>query len=452
MAFYRKILTELNHWKNSTSRKPLVLRGARQTGKTTVVNQFAKNFDSYIYLNLEKSEDNVFFESQKSVKDIFQRICFEKNISPKGRTLLFIDEIQNSPNAVMQIRYFYEEMPELFVIGAGSLLEIMMDMHKISFPVGRVEYRYLYPMTFEEFLIAMEENQAVELLNTIPVPDFAHQKLLNLFRLYSFVGGMPEAVVRYKETKDFLQVANIYESLFTSYKDDVSKYAKNSTETTIIRLIIETTPFETGNRISFENFGNSGYKSKEVSSALRTLERAMLVYLRYPITTTEIPMFADLKLRPHLQFLDSGLLNYALKTTGFYFKEDSLSDIYKGRLAEQIVGQELLAKSNLICEKPLFWTREKKQSNAEVDYLTINDGNIIPIEVKSGKAGTLKSLHSFIDNSKTNIAVRLYSGEYSIEDSVTPIGRKPYKLINLPLYCAYKINDYLNCVATVYQK
>ena len=443
MGFYRKIQKELQEWKDSPFRKPLVLRGARQTGKTTVINQFSKEFDTYIYLNPEKESDKKLFENNKNIKEIFQMICFEKNISPKGKTLLFIDEIQNSSNAVMQMRYFFEELPEIFVIGAGSLLEIMMDVHKISFPVGRVEYKYLFPMTFEEFLLAMEENQAIELLNSIPIPSFAHKKMLELFRLYIFVGGMPEAVLRYKETKDFLQVAKVYNSLISSYKDDVSKYAKNTNETTIIRHVIETVPFEVGNRITFENFGNSGYKSKEVSSSLRTLERAMILYLRYPITAATIPLFPDFKLKPHLQFLDSGLMNHALKITGLYYKDDSLSEIYNGRLAEQIVGQEIIANSTNF-EIPLFWTREKKQSNAEVDFLTIFDGEVIPIEVKSGKAGTLKSLHSFVDNSEVKIAVRLFSGEYSVEENITPIGRKPYKLINIPLYCVSKINEYLS--------
>ena len=213
MEFKRQILKDLKEWKESNFRKPLVLRGARQTGKTTVVNHFSKEFDTYIYLNLEKESDKNLFENKKDIKEIFQMICFERNISPKGETLLFIDEIQNSANAVMQMRYFFEELPEVFVIGAGSLLEIMMDVHKISFPVGRVEYKYLFPMTFEEFLLALEENQAAELLNTIPIPSFAHKKMIDLFRLYTFVGGMPEAVLRYKQTKDFLQVAQVYNSL-----------------------------------------------------------------------------------------------------------------------------------------------------------------------------------------------------------------------------------------------
>lgn len=446
MEFKRKLLGELEAWRSSPFRKPLVIRGARQTGKTTVVHQFARGFDTYIYLNLEKDEDKRLFGAGLGVRDTFQMICFEKNVSAQGDTLLFIDEIQNSPEAVMQLRYFYEEMPQVFVIGAGSLLEVVMDIHSINFPVGRVEYRYLFPMDFEEFLLSMGEHQSVELLSAIPVPRFAHQKLLQLFRLYTFVGGMPEALARYQETGDFLQVEQVYEALFTAYKDDVSKYARTATERTLIRHLIETAPHEVGRRVTFEKFGNSGYKSREVSAALRTLERAMLLYLRYPVTSATVPLFPDLKLHPHLQFLDSGLLNHVLRTTGLYFKDEDLSAVFQGCLAEQVVGQELLAQWSTRCEKPLFWTREKRQSNAEVDYLVVHDGVVVPVEVKSGKSGTLRSLHSFIENSNTDIGIRLYSGEYSVERNTSPAKRKPYTLINLPLYCTSKLHHYLEFV------
>ena len=334
-------------------------------------------------------------------------------------------------------------MPELFVISAGSLLEIMMDMHKISFPVGRVEYRYMFPLCFEEFLDAMGENQALEYYRQTLPPAFAHKKLSELFRLYTFVGGMPEALSRYKTTGDFLEVAAVYENLFLSFKDDVTKYAKNTGETNIIRHVIETSPAETGKRITFEKFGNSGYKSKEIGNALRTLERAMILYLRYPVTDYSLPFIPDLKLKPRLQFLDSGLLNHALGITGFYFKEDSLSSIYKGILAEQIVAQELLSQTCMRLEKPLFWVREKKQSNAELDFLIVKNTDLVPLEVKSGKTGTLRSLHSYIENSGANLAVRLYDGEYSVEHASTPMQKKPYTLLNLPLYLAGRVLDFL---------
>ena len=443
LGFNRKIIQSLRSWRHSAERKPLVLRGCRQVGKTTVIKKFAAEFDTFINLNLEIAGDRRLFENDLGVKELFSMICFEKNISPKGDVLVFIDEIQNSPNAVAQMRYFFEELPEIFVISAGSLLEIMMDMHKISFPVGRVEYRYMFPLTFEEFLEALDENQALGYFRQTPPPEFAHKRLSELFRLYTFVGGMPEAVARYKTTKDFVKVAAVYDNLFSAFKDDVTKYAKNPAETNIIRHVIESAPIETGKRITFEKFGNSGYKSKEIGNALRTLERAMILYLRYPVTEFALPFVPDLKLKPHLQFLDSGLLNHSLGITGFFFKEDSLSDIYKGILAEQIVAQELLALGELKLEKPQFWVREKKQSNAEVDFVIVKNTDCIPVEVKSGKTGTLRSLHSYIENSGAELAVRLYDGNYSVEEAVTPMQKKPYTLVNLPLYLASRVHDFV---------
>ena len=439
MSFYRSITPKLEEWAHSESRKPLILRGARQTGKTTLIRDFGKRFDSFIELNLEKKADRDLFEQDLPVRLLFQSICLEKNIVPSEKNLLFIDEIQNSPKAVALLRYFYEEMPELHVIGAGSLLEVMLERQKISFPVGRVEYLYLFPMTFEEFLDAISEKAALQMYRQKDIPDIAHNKLDSLFKQYSFVGGMPEVVARYAETRDLSQLGKIYESLITSYKDDVPKYAKNLSEANVIRHVIETSPYETGKRIKFEHFGNGNYKSREVGESLKILERAMFLYLRYPVNGHEHPLAPNFKLHPRLQFLDTGLLNYALGLTSLYFKDITLSDAYNGIIAEHVVGQELLASQNDVLQKPILWVREKKQANAEVDFLLVKNGDIIPVEVKSGTSGTLRSLHSFIDESGISNAIRLYNGQKSVEDAVTPQGRKPYKLTNLPLYYAGRL-------------
>ena len=439
MSFYRSITPKLEEWARSESRKPLILRGARQTGKTTLIRDFGKRFDSFIELNLEKKADRDLFEQDLPVRLLFQSICLEKNIVPSEKNLLFIDEIQNSPKAVALLRYFYEEMPELHVIGAGSLLEVMLERQKISFPVGRVEYLYLFPMTFEEFLDAIGEKAALQMYRQKDIPDIAHNKLDSLFKQYSFVGGMPEVVARYAETRDLSQLGKIYESLITSYKDDVPKYAKNLSEANVIRHVIETSPYETGKRIKFEHFGNGNYKSREVGESLKILERAMFLYLRYPVNGHELPLAPNFKFHPRLQFLDTGLLNYALGLTSLYFKDITLSDAYNGMIAEHVVGQELLASQNDVLQKPILWVREKKQANAEVDFLLVKNGDIIPVEVKSGSSGTLRSLHSFIDESGISNAIRLYNGQKSVEDTVTPQGRKPYKLTNLPLYYAGRL-------------
>jgi len=442
MVFDRAILKELNAWKQSSQRKPLVLRGARQVGKTTVVRQFGQSFDTFIYLNLELPADQRLFEGQLSPESTVQRILLEKKAQRRGQTLLFIDEIQQSPPAVAMLRYFYEQFPDLHVISAGSLLEIMMDTHKISFPVGRVEYRYLFPLSFDEFLSALGETEALGVLAAVPVPPWALSRLFELFHLYTLVGGMPEVVSRYSDTPDISALVPVFQGLLTAYTDDVSKYAKNATEVSVIRHVIESSAYEAGKRIAFEHFGNSGYKSREVGNALRTLERAMLVYLRYPTTALQPPLIPDLKRRPRLQLVDTGLLNYAAGLQAQYFGVQDLNALYKGILTEHIVAQELMATNSVSLKKPDFWVRELKQSQAEVDFILPWQSSLVPVEVKSGKTGTLRSLHSYIDTTGCTTAVRLYAGEPGWQSARTPAGN-PYHLLNLPYFLASRIHNYL---------
>ena len=447
MDFYRCAEEDLNQWKSSAYRKPLVLRGARQTGKTTLVRKFASSFDTFIELNLETERDRALFDNNLPASDLIQYICLEKGVTPQGKTLLFLDEIQYSARAVLLMRYFYEDLPDLYVISAGSLLEIMMEKEKISFPVGRVDYLYLFPMNFREFLLALHEKAALAFYDQTPVPAIAHNKLSQLFRLYSFVGGMPEAVRRYAETRDLSQVSSVYSSLLTGFLDDVSKYAQTVHESDVIRHVIETAPKESGNRITFEKFGNSGYRSIDVSTSMRKLQRAMLLYLRYPVTQTELPLTPDKKLKPRLQILDAGLLNYSAGIQAEYFRDTHLADVYRGNLAEQMIWQELLSQSRTELNVPAFWVREKKQSNAEVDFVYPYKGQLIPVEVKAGKDGTLRSLHQYIIQSKQKLAVRFFDREHSLVETATPdIPGSPsagYQLLNLPFYCAGKLPDYL---------
>ena len=443
MSFTRTIREGLEEWKTNAEHKPLVIRGARQVGKTTVIRDFGQSFDTFIQLNLEKSGDRAFFTDDLNPSITFQKICLEKKIEPQGRTLLFLDEIQNSPQAVALLRYFYEEMPELYVISAGSLLEIMMEKHKLSFPVGRVEYLYLFPMTFKEFLMAAGETQALALLEEVPIQQWAVPTLSKLYKTYTLVGGMPEAVAKYINGGDITKVSAVYRNLLTSYIDDAAKYASNKTEEQILRQFIEAAPKETGKRITFERFANTSYRSRDAGEALRTLQRAMLLYLRYPTTDLQLPLQTDTKRKPRLQFLDTGLVNFSAGIQGTYLTDEPVDTMYGGMIAEQITGQELLAASFYEMKPPLFWVREDPRSNAELDFVLIKDSKIIPVEVKSGKTGSLRSLHSYIDLTKTKTAVRLYSGDYSVEQAVTPMGNTPFTLINLPLFLAGKIGDYV---------
>ena len=252
MEFRRNIEDKLKAWSQSPFRKPLVLRGARQVGKTTAVKQFAVNYEQFIYLNLE-TDDAKSFEGERDIHKIVDRIFFLKD-GEKGKadTLIFIDEIQEVPSALNMLRYFYEEYPEYHVIAAGSLLESLFD-RDVSFPVGRVDYLYMYPFTFGEFLEALGERNA-----------------LNAYR--------------YVVTKDLSQVKPVYDSLLLSYLDDVEKYAKTTNQMQVMRHCIRSCFAEAGERIKFAGFGESAYSSKEVGEAMRTLRKALILHLTYPTT------------------------------------------------------------------------------------------------------------------------------------------------------------------------
>lgn len=441
--FNRIIVNELVKWANKKNRKPLVLRGARQVGKTTVVNQFAKNFEQYIYLNLELPNDSKPFQNFSNIEDLVQTLFFikDKEYGKRNKTLLFIDEIQEIPEAFNVLRYFYEEMPEIHVIAAGSLLETIFN-NKLKFPVGRVEFLVLRPVSFLEFLGAMGEIQAIEQFNTVPLKSFAHDKLLNLFHTYALIGGMPEIVNSYSEAKDITAIGSIYDSLIASYLDDVEKYAHNNSQVQVIRHVIKTSYFEASKRIKFQGFGKSRYGSKEVGEALRTLEKTFLLSLVYPTTSAKLPILPELQKSPRLHLLDTGLMNYMAGIQKEIIGTDDLNTIYHGAVIEHLVGQELLSNNFNVLSSLNFWVREKNTSSAELDYVMVYDGKLIPIEVKSGKEGKLKSLHLFMEESPHNLAIRLYAGELSLTKVKTTTG-KMYHLLNLPYFLASQLPNYL---------
>jgi predicted AAA+ superfamily ATPase len=442
--FKRQLLLELEKWRQNVPRKPLVIRGARQVGKTTLVNQFAAQYEQYIYLNLELSEDKEPFENFTSIENLINTLFFLKNktLGKKNTTLLFIDEIQEVPKALNILRYFYELAPEISVIAAGSMLETLFDKN-ISFPIGRVEYKVIRPVSFTEFLSAIDESAALEQLTQVPVAAFAQSKLLSLFHTYALIGGMPEIVQHYAKHKDLVTLGPIYDSLISGYMDDVEKYAKSNSQVLHIRHCIQSSFAQAGKRIKFEGFGNSAYKSREMGEALRTLEKALLMQLVYPCTSATLPMVPDIKKSPRLQILDTGLLNYFVGIQKEIIGTDDLNKIYQGTLIEHLVGQELLSFQYNALSALHFWVREKKESTAEVDYLFQYDGLIIPIEVKSGKEGTLKSLHSYMDIAPHNFAIRFYAGALNITDAITQNG-KQYKILNLPYYLGSQIEKYID--------
>ena len=448
MNLDRHVFRDLLEWKSSSERKPLILRGARQVGKTTLIHQFAKSFKNCVLLNLEIAEDRRFFTEFENVHTIVEALFISHNITPaeKGDTLIFIDEIQETPEAISMLRYFYEMEPEIYVIAAGSILEHSMRKIK-SFPVGRVNMLYMFPINFPEFLSAIKKKNAMEELNTVPIREVAHKTLLDLFNRYAIIGGMPEVVKKYVKTNNIADLPSIYESIWETYKEDVVKYAANNSEARIIRHIMSTAHLGLDLRIKFQNFGNSNYRSREVGEAFRNLDDAKVIQLIYPTTDTSPPILPDLKKSPRLQFLDTGLINHELNIQAEMLAMEDLNNAYKGAVIPHLVAQELMSLNTTKSVKPIFWVREKNQSSAEVDLVVQFNKMVIPIEIKSGKEGKLKSLHQFIEGAPHPYAVRMYSGKFSIEEHSTRSGKK-YFLMNIPYYLSTKLNEYLSYLVT----
>lgn len=441
--FKRTAIRYLRQWAKKEERKPLVLRGARQVGKTTLVELFAKEFDTYIYLNLEEKETAELFAADYSFEDLLAGIYFkakEKQDTHK-RTLIFIDEIQNEPKAVQTLRYFYEKRPDLYVIAASSLLESLMGRH-ISFPVGRVEYMALHPCTFEEFLMAMGMEDLAESVAQLQVPQSLHTYTLDLFKKFMIVGGLPEAVANYAQHQDFVRLNGVFNSLLSGYRDDVEKYASKPREQDAIRYILNYGWTFAGHRIQFAKFTSSSFKSADVSNAFRTLEKTLLLELVYPQTTASFPILPDLKKSPKLLWLDTGLVNYvAGMQEDLLFSADS-DELWNGDIAEHVVAQELLGATVNFGEKRMFWVRDAKNSQAEVDFLIRYKSHLLPIEVKTGSNSKLKSLHLFMEESKEKVALRLWNGPMT-SDVITKQNGDSFTLYNIPLYYAGHLPAFL---------
>ena len=440
----RKALQFLTEWKQSEYRKPLVIRGARQVGKTTLVKEFAKQYDVFLDLNLEKPADCALFEDYNNIQELITAIFFHKEKQKNGgTTLLFIDEIQFSKPAVAILRYFYEEANHIHVIVAGSLLETIIDVRKISFPVGRVQFMALFPCSFLEFLDGMGSRFDVDLIEQLQVKSVVHDRIMKAFHTYTLVGGMPAIVSQYAQNKDVLSLTETYEALLLSYRDDVEKYTKNANLICTIRTILLTGWASACEIITFERFGGTSYSSKEISAAFQTIQKAMLLDLIYPTSETQMPVLQNFRKRPKLVWLDTGLVNFAAGIQKEVFSVIDIQDAWRGRIAEHIVAQELLVQTNSLLSKRTYWRRDKQGSEAEVDFIYPYQGLVIPIEVKSGHNSKLKSLHLFMEYAPHNLAVRVWSQAFSVDEVTTKNG-KQFKLINLPFYYVCVIDKILS--------
>lgn len=436
--FNRIAIKQMRQWSERSPHKPLVIRGARQVGKSTLVREFGKEFDIFIEVNLELSEDAEIFTRTDDVLEIWQFLCLRNRVvSDKNkRMLLFIDEIQEVPQAVALLRYFYEKMPWLYVVTAGSRLQSLLKQ-RVSFPVARVEYLNLRPFSFMEYLNAVEGEAWCEMVRQLKVSAVMHPKLTGHFNQYALIGGMPEVVSNYVQYRDIERLSPIFNSLLKGYNEDVERYAKNEEQVRVIRHLLETAWFSAAEAIAMNNFGNSSYTSKQIHDAMDCLERAYILSLDYPITTTSAPAIPALRRAPKLIMVDSGITNFVADIQIEYLQNKELLDTWRGRAAEQIVAQELrVLLDNKFQEKQYYWVRDKKGTTAEIDFIWQQNAQIIPIEVKTGLHSHLRSLHSFVNTADRHVtAVRFWSGEFSVQDTFTPEPeRRPYRLINVPFY------------------
>lgn len=448
--FKRNIEKGLLIWKNKKNRKPLVLRGARQTGKTTIIREFAKTFNNLIELNLEIDSVRKIFSEIKNIKEIVQSIesITNQRIVP-SETLLFLDEIQNSVEAIKLLRYFHEELPALHVISAGSLLEVRMKKEGWSFPVGRVEFMYLYPASFMEFLIALGEDVILEHIHNYeinkPLPDPIHKKILNLFAAYTVIGGMPEAISLFLSQNSFRPVREFQKSLSLSFKEDFAKYSKES-EVEYLKLVWDRVPFEIGNRIKYSRLSGTGAISQKISKAFDVLHEAMLVERIFPSVSTIVPLTRKLKATPKALFLDIGLCTCALNISKDQIYDKLINPLFEGAIFEEVVGQELLALEAYDRKNLFFWTREEKGTSSATDYIFQVNNRLFPVEVKAGSHGSLKSLHQFLFRSKETLGIRIYNGQLKVEEHAVSLPNSQkiqYKLLSLPFYLVYKIKDIL---------
>ena len=431
---YRFAQEQLVRWKSSPRRKPLIVRGARQVGKTWLVERFADaEFDTLVKLDLEKRRDlHGCFGDNLDARTVLRRLELANGGRiVAGRTLLFLDEVQACPRAIMALRYFYEQVPELHVIAAGSLLEFVMG--DIPVPVGRVQHLHLYPMTFREYLLGMGNEVAAEWVVEHPstVDDSLQRTLLNELKTYFFVGGMPESVDVYRKTRSLVAASQAQTEVIGTYREDFAKYAARADSTNLDTVLLAVAR-NVGEQIKYVRLdrGRSGPTNHR---AFELLCKARVIHKIASCDPSGLPLGASANDRRFkAALLDIGLLqNLCRVPVELELRERDLLAMYRGALAAQFVAQEMIAASG---HELCYWARDARGSSAEVDYLAIREGRILPVEVKSGAGGSLRSLHLMLATyPNCPEGMVLYSGTYA---------RVPERRLTfLPLYYAAHIGD-----------
>lgn len=429
----RKIDQELLKWKNSPRRVPLLVRGGRQVGKTYAIEAFGKtHFHTTVTINFERNrrylsifDPSLDLSPLKIVRAIEE--LSQTAIHP-GETLLFFDEIQACPRAIMALRYFKEEMPNLHVIGAGSLLEFSLKGENFSFPVGRVEFQYMYPLSFHEFLAASQETVSLHRLGEIsldhPPSASLHAHLLSKVRDYFRIGGMPAALASFLKNGLSLEAAEIQQMILDSYRSDFGKYA-SAAQQKYLEMCFDRAPLLVGSRVKYSKIASEA-QARDLKGALHLLETAGLIHSVHATEASGLPLVSTIQEKKlKLIFLDIGLLQQYLYIDPQLLNKEDLLQVNAGALAEQFVGQELLVNTPSYRKESLFfWEREKRGSEAEVDYVIHYRTHIIPIEVKAGTSGKRRSLRIFMEEKGAPLGIHISQNPLSFQNRV----------LSLPLY------------------
>ncbi len=402
-------------WKDEKHRYPLLVRGARQVGKTYSIIKFGKNeFENLVEINFEqKPQYKICFDTLEPEKIIESLSILSKSDIIPGKTLLFLDEIQECPNAISALRYFYEQMPGLHVIGAGSLMEFVISQENFRMPVGRVQYIYMKPLSFLEFLDAVGENRTRKTVenitwNNLPSPA-VHHHLIFLVKKYSIVGGMPAVVSEYATTANLDRCLQIQTVIIQTYRDDFGKYA-SKVKHKYLEKIFYAVPKMIGKKFKYSHV-DSIMQSRDLKEALELLDKAGVVYRIKQISGEGLPLEANAKGR-HFKttFLDIGLMQNIcdLSSEMLMSPDENFVKINEGAVAEQFTAQELFAYRDSYQVPSLFyWAREARNSNAEIDYIIPCCSSALPIEVKAGKTGTLRSMHIYLEKYHLPTGVRI---------------------------------------------
>ncbi len=440
----RTALLYLENWLNESNRKPLIIRGARQVGKThTVRNVAERTGRQLIEFNFEKNPQHISLFASNDIKQILFNIetLFNISIDP-DQYLLFLDEIQAAPELLAKLRWFAEDLPELPVVAAGSLLDFVLADHNFSMPVGRITYLYMEPLSFEEYLLAQNQTKLTEFLQSFElnqtIPEAIHQQLNQLLREYTIIGGMPAAVYAWLEKKSLPDIHRIQHDLLATYRDDFAKYA-GKISSSRIEEVFTAIPKMLGNKFVYKKV-NTEAQTVSMKSALHLLCQARICHQVTASVGNGIPLAAEKNDKFFkMLFIDIGLVSAMLGLNLHQFEnEKNIFLVNQGGLAEQLAGQLLRCINPEYIDPELYyWLRFEKNANAEVDYLIQHQHQVLPIEVKAGATGTLKSLHLFMQLKQAPYAVRLNMDKPSVThvENKTHAGAVAnYQLYSLPLY------------------